>query len=130
MRKVLIALWLQALMAACAPIGVSTPLTFDERLADDIAAVSQIRTTTTALLREGKISSDDAQHVRAEADKARSDLDVARALHETDTNGGNAQLARGLDDGGELAFMHGHGVDDGGEFVQLLVVDLSAHFLG
>ena len=93
MRKVLIALWLQALMGVCAPIGVSTPLTFDERLADDIAAVSQIRTTTTALLREGKISSDDAQHVRAEADKARSDLDVARALHETDTNGGNAQLA-------------------------------------
>ena len=85
-------LCLQALLSGCAAIWVSTPQTFDERLADGIAAVSAVRTTTTALFREGQISAEDAQQVQSRADNAREGLDVAKGLHATDPDAGNVRL--------------------------------------
>jgi hypothetical protein len=80
-------------LAACAPIGVSTPQTFDERLAASVATVSAVRTSTTTLLRENLISAEDAQRLRAQADDARSGIDVAKALHATEPGASDTRLA-------------------------------------
>ena len=90
MRKVL---WLAALLTACTPIWVSTPQTFDERQAAGLATVSAVRTSTTTLLREDRISAEDAQRVRAQADNAREGIEAAKALHATDPSAGDARLA-------------------------------------
>ena len=91
-------LWLLALLAGCAPIGVSTPQGFDERLAAGIATVSAVRTTTTTLFREEQISAEDAQHVQAQADNARENLEAARKLHASDPDAGSARLASAYSD--------------------------------
>ena len=98
MRRSRAVLWLLALVTACAPIGVSTPQSFDERLAAGVATVSAVRTTTTALLREERISADDAQRVQAQADNAREGLEEARKLHASDPDGGSARLASARSD--------------------------------
>ena len=93
MREVIIALGMLAPLAACAPIGVSTPQTFDERLAASVATVSAVRTTTTTLLRENLISAEDAQRLRTQADDAREGIDAAKALHATEPVSSDTKLA-------------------------------------
>ena len=94
MRRIHPVLLLLSLLTACAPIGVSTPQTFDERLASGIATVSAVRTTTTTLYREGLITPDDAQRIQAQATDARESLDVVEQVHATDPAAGNAQLTQ------------------------------------
>ena len=98
MMSRMLAVIILALLAACAPIGVSAPQTFNERLVTSVATVSAVRTTATALLHEGQISVEDAQRVRAQADKAREEIEVARALHATDPDTGNARLTAAVTD--------------------------------
>ena len=93
MRRGFSVLSLPALLAACAPLWVSTPQTFDERLADAIAKASAVRTTTTTLYRENLISADDAQRMHAQADNAREGLEVARGVQATDPAAGSVRLA-------------------------------------
>ena len=80
------------LLAACAPIWVSTPQTFDERLVAGVATLSAVRTTTATLLSEGQISVEDAKNVQSQAEKARESIEAARALHATDPDAGNVRL--------------------------------------
>ena len=93
MKRGFAVLWLPALLAACAPLWVSTPQTFDERLSDAIAKASAVRTTTTTLHREGQVSADDAQRVQTQADAAREGLETARGLNATDPGAGSVRLA-------------------------------------
>ena len=86
-------LWLLVLLTGCAPIWVSTPQTFTERMADAVATVAAVRTTATALYREGWMSADDAQQVLAQAETARGGLEVARQQHATDPEAAAARLA-------------------------------------
>lgn len=92
MGRGLAVLCVPALLAACAPIGVSTPQTFDERLASGVATVSAVRTTTTALYRESQLSAEDAQRMHAQADSVREGIEAARGLHATDPEAGNVRL--------------------------------------
>ena len=85
--------WLLVLLSACAPIGVSAPQTFDERLAAGIATAFAVRTSSVALFRQGLMSADDAQRVQAQADTAREALEAAKELHATDRAAGDARLA-------------------------------------
>ena len=92
MRASYAGLFLPMLLTACA-IGVSTPLTFDERVATGVATVSAVRTTTTTLFREGLLSADDAQRLQAQANDARERLDAVKQVHANDPAASNAQLA-------------------------------------
>ena len=93
MGRSLAVLCLPALLAACAPIGVSTPQTFDERWMNGVAKASAVRTTATTLHREGHVSADDAQRVHAQADNAREGLEAARGLKAIDPDAGGVRLA-------------------------------------
>lgn len=83
---------LSLFLAACATVGESTPQTFNERMAAGIATVASVRTTAAALLKQGRITVDDAQNVQAQCDNIRTGLDVARKIHTQDPNAGNAKL--------------------------------------
>lgn len=89
-----VAAWLAFLLvAACAQLG-DTGDTFNQKLAAGYITVTQVRTTATALLEAGKISSVDAQNIQGQADIARSGLDVARGLAGVDiaTASGRLQM--------------------------------------
>ena len=90
--RIPISLLLMLMIYACATIGEPTPQTFNERMAAGIATVSGIRSTATSLLKQGKISVEDASNVQAQADNARAGLDVARKVYATDPSAGNARM--------------------------------------
>jgi hypothetical protein len=80
------------LLTACATIGVEAPKTFNEKLGAGYATVTAVRDTTGTLLTANKLSADDAQNVQAQADNARTGLDLARQIHATNPSGGDAKL--------------------------------------
>jgi hypothetical protein len=73
-----------ALSSACAQIGVSTPQTFNARLATGYATVTGVRNATATLLVAKVITKQDAQNVQDQADVARAGLDIAGQLKTTD----------------------------------------------
>lgn len=80
------------LAAGCAQLGLPTPQTFNEKLAASYSAVTAARDTAITLLTAKKIGADDAQNVQNQADNARAGLDIARKIHATDADAGNAKL--------------------------------------
>jgi hypothetical protein len=70
-------------MVACASLGVPTPKTFNERLAAGYTSVTTVRQLGTTLVTAGKITPDDAQNIQAQANTARSGLDIAKTLSAT-----------------------------------------------
>ncbi len=80
------------LLSACASLGLQTPKTFNERLAAGYVSVTAARDTAATLLTAGKITAGDAQNVQQQADNARSGLDIARSVHETNPAAGDDKL--------------------------------------
>lgn len=81
--------WLMLLLVAgCASMESVTPTTFNQQLAIGYATTTQVRETTTTLLRAGKIKADDAQNVQMQADHVRAGLDIARAVANVDRDTG------------------------------------------
>ena len=87
-------LWilLVTLICACSQMGVTSPTTFNEKLAIAYGTVTQVRTTATTLLKSGKIKADDAQNVLNQTDNARAGLDIARSMSGTDISTANGKL--------------------------------------
>lgn len=81
------------LLTACSVLGVTTPKTFNERLAAGYATTTAARDTTATLLTAGKLSAADAQNVQSQLDNARTGLDLARQIHATNPPAGDARLA-------------------------------------
>lgn len=81
---------LLALFVAC--VAVPRPETFNQRLAMAYGTVTALRDTTTALLKAGSIDATDAANVQAQADAARTGLDIARMLSAGDLSTANARL--------------------------------------
>lgn len=84
--------FLLALCAACAQVGLPTAETFNQKLAVGYGTVTQIRTSALQLLQAKKITADDAQNINNSADQARSGLDIARSLSATDLSAANNKL--------------------------------------
>lgn len=78
---------------ACAQLGTPPPQTFKERLAVGYVTVSGVRDAATGLLNASKISVKDAQNVQAQADTARTALDIAGATFTTNPTAANDKLA-------------------------------------
>ena len=76
-------------LAGCASLQ---PKSFNEKLAVGISTVIAARTTATVLLSARKITADDAQNVQNAADNARAGLELARTIHATLPEQGNARL--------------------------------------
>jgi hypothetical protein len=81
------------LLSACAQLGLQSPQNFSDRLAAGYVTVTAARDTTATLLSSGKITAADAQNVQQQADNARSGLDIARQVHETNPAAGDDKLA-------------------------------------
>jgi predicted secreted protein len=82
LRNCLMAVAVVAL-TACAALGISTPDTFNGRLASGYVTVTTVRQAGTSLLTSGKITVKDAENIQKQADTARDGLDVARSIHDT-----------------------------------------------
>jgi phage terminase large subunit-like protein len=80
------------LLTACATLGVSSPQTFNEKLAAGYSTVTASRDTTATLLTSGKLTAADAQNVQQQLDNARTGLDLARQVHATDPAAGDAKI--------------------------------------
>lgn len=90
MKRLLIASAL-LLLTACATFGPA-PKTFNQRLAVGITTVTAARTTALTLLTAGKINADDATNVNKQADVAREGLELARTIHASLPEQGDAKL--------------------------------------
>lgn len=84
--------FLLVFLAACQPLGIPKPETFNERLAFGYSTVTTARQTALTLLQSGKISADDAQQVQGQADNARTGLDIARSLSATEPQAADTKL--------------------------------------
>ena len=87
---------LLVMLTACQTIGVPTPQSFSERLAAGYVSVTAVRQSATTLIVAGKISAGDAENIQAQADNARTGLDVARTLRGTDVTAADAKLQAAL----------------------------------
>lgn len=90
------ALGLLLFVAACAQLGLTAPKSFEEKLAVGYATVTQVRTSAATLVTARKISPDDAQNVQAQADNARTGLDIARRLGAVSGDAKLVQVMAGL----------------------------------
>lgn len=86
-------LFLFALLAGCALLGIEKPQSFDERLAYGVSVNTAVRDSADADLNAGRMSSADARDVLAKTDKAREYLDSAREVGDTGIGRGRLTLA-------------------------------------
>lgn len=84
--------FLLLVLSACTTLGIEAPKTFNERLAAGYTTVTGVRNVTADLLTAGSITADDAGNVQAQADNARTGLDLAREIHATNPPAGDAKL--------------------------------------
>jgi hypothetical protein len=85
-------LFVIALLAGCAQLGLPTAQTFEDKLTAGYALSTAVKDTATSLLNAKKISADDAQHVLDQTRNAKHGLDVARALSKTDLNAADSKV--------------------------------------
>ena len=81
--KQLNVLWLILLLAGCAQLGLSTPQTFDQRLAVAYGSHTAIQRAAATELRAGHLKKADAQEVLTLADQSKVLLDAARMAGDT-----------------------------------------------
>lgn len=86
-----VALVLQA-CAAMSGLGLPAAETFNQKLAVAYGTVAQVRESAATLLAAKKISVDDAVHVQATADIARTGLDTARKMQAADPTGADQKI--------------------------------------
>jgi len=80
------------LLTGCAALGLATPKTFNQKFAVGISSVTSARQTALTLLTARKISADDAANVQAQADNARTGLELARTIHASLPEQGEAKI--------------------------------------
>ena len=82
--KQLNALWVMLiLLAGCAQLGLSTPQTFDQKLAVAYGTHTAILKATASELKAGHLKKADAQEVLTLADQSKALLDAARMAGDT-----------------------------------------------
>ena len=81
--KQLNVLWLILLLAGCAQLGLSTPQTFDQKLAVAYGTHTAIQRAAATELRAGHMKKADAQEVLTLADQSKVLLDAARMAGDT-----------------------------------------------
>ena len=82
--KQLNALWVMLiLLAGCAQLGLSTPQTFDQKLAVAYGTHTAIERATATELKAGHLKKSDAQEVLTLADQSKALLDAARMAGDT-----------------------------------------------
>jgi len=79
-------------LAACANLGVPTPGTLNEKIAVGLTTVAAIRVSATNLLTAKMITVADAENVQQAASTARTGLDVARVIGETQPTAADNKL--------------------------------------
>lgn len=84
----LIAILALAFLAACA-----TPQSFNERLLAGYSTVTEIRNGATAAVGLKQIDSADAENIQAQANTARSGLDLARSMRPTQPQSAENKLS-------------------------------------
>lgn len=70
-------------LSACTTLGVSTPDTFNKRIATAYTLVQTVGDSATAAVQAGKLSPSDAGNVVTTGKAALAGLDVVRALHDS-----------------------------------------------
>lgn len=81
-----------ALLMGCQQLGISTPKSFDQKLAYAYGVHTSVLQGATVALNAKAISSSDAAHVATLGDQSRQLLDAARLVAATDPNAANAKL--------------------------------------
>lgn len=84
------------LMAACAQLGITKPLTFNEKLATGYSAVTTVLSTSLALEQQGKIKPADLANIEKQTDAVKEALDLANTFEQTDTAIGATKLTSAL----------------------------------
>lgn len=83
---------LATLLAGC----MLLPQSFNEGLAGGYKTVETIADTATSLHQSGTLSDADGAQVLKQDENLKAGLDIARSLHETDPDGGDAKLSATL----------------------------------
>lgn len=83
-------------LTACAELGITKPLTFNEQLATGYAGVTAVVNTTTTLLAEKKLAAADAANIEKQADNVKEALDLASTYEAVSTATGGAKLTAAL----------------------------------
>lgn len=97
--KKLTTVFLIALLAGCAQLGLVPAKSFDQQVAYGYSTVASVRASTATALNSGLIKVEDAKQVQALADQARTGLDGARgawSVGDTKTAMGRLQLANSV----------------------------------
>jgi len=76
----------------CAALGLPTAETFNEKAAATLGTITTVRTTATSLLNQKRITAEDGKNVLVATDAARTGLDVARSLHQSNPTAANQKL--------------------------------------
>ncbi len=84
------------LLASCSSLGLSTPQTFNQKLAVGYGAATAILTTTDTLLNQGKIGSKVAQNIATQDTNLKAALDIAASVEATNAVDGGNQLTAAL----------------------------------
>jgi hypothetical protein len=92
----LICAFLLTLLAACAQLGITKPLTFNEKLATGYSAVTSVLTTSAQLEQQGKIKPADLANIEKQTDAVKEALDLASTFELTDTTAGGTKLTAAL----------------------------------
>lgn len=79
-------------LGACAQLGLATPQTFNQKAAVALGTVTQVRESASALLMTKQITSEDALHILAATDVARTGIDTARMMYATNPTSANSKL--------------------------------------
>ena len=85
-------MFVMALLAGCAQLGLPTAQTFSEKLSAGYAAVTAVNNNAALLLETKKITSADAMHILEQTKNARMGLDVARNMAAVDPKSADSKV--------------------------------------
>lgn len=83
---------LAALLVSCASLGVPPADTFNKRLAETLAVVTQVEQSTVQLVQSGVVKPDDGQNIHDQATRIVAGLNIAYNMHANDPAGADARL--------------------------------------
>ena len=83
-------------LTACSALGLSSPTSFDQRLASAYGIHTAVVQATTTALQNNSISVADATTVQGMEKNARTLLDSAKAIEQTDPQGAQTNLTLAL----------------------------------
>lgn len=83
-------------LAACATLGLSSPQSFDERLANAYGVHTAVVSATATALAAGSINASEAQAIETQEASVRALLDAARVAEESNSGAANNDLTLAL----------------------------------